>query len=192
MFSARIVCIASLCLAAPGAHALGAGDIAFTAFNADEDGWAIVALTDLAAGSTVYFSDSNWNGSSFGSAEGMHTWSTGASVITASEISAMSGAAVTTPSPVTEMRAGSSAKAGLASARETARSGARGRRIRCPFSCAFVICKVCIPHAADKGELPGFSFPSAESRPKLAQPRSSACRDISGCASAWPRTRRTA
>jgi len=86
MFSARIVCIASLCLAAPGAHALGAGDIAFTAFNADEDGWAIVALTDLAAGSTVYFSDSNWNGSGFGSAEGMHTWTTGASIIAAGTV----------------------------------------------------------------------------------------------------------
>lgn len=86
MSSARMLCIASLCLAAPGAHALMAGDIAFSAFNADEDGWAIVALTDLAAGSTIYFSDSNWNGSGFGSAEGMHTWNTGASIIAAGTV----------------------------------------------------------------------------------------------------------
>lgn len=86
MSSARMLCIASLCLAAPGAHALMAGDIAFSAFNADEDGWAVVALTDLAAGSTIYFSDSNWNGSGFGSAEGMHTWNTGASIIAAGTV----------------------------------------------------------------------------------------------------------
>lgn len=86
MSSARMLCIASLCLAAPGAHALMAGDIAFSAFNADEDGWAIVALTDLAAGSTIHFSDSNWNGSGFGSAEGMHTWNTGASLIAAGTV----------------------------------------------------------------------------------------------------------
>ena len=86
MFSARMLCIASLCLSAPGAHALGTGDIAFTAFNTDEDGWAVVALTDLAAGSTIYFTDSNWNGAAFTSAEGFHTWQTGASVIAAGTV----------------------------------------------------------------------------------------------------------
>lgn len=86
MFSARMLCIASLCLSAQGAHALGAGDIAFTAFNADEDGWAIVALTDLAADSTIYFTDSNWDGAAFTSAEGFHTWQTGAAVIVAGTV----------------------------------------------------------------------------------------------------------
>lgn len=86
MFSARMLCIASLCLSAQGAHALGAGDIAFTAFNADEDGWAIVALTDLAANSTIYFTDSNWDGATFTSAEGFHTWQTGAGIIAAGTV----------------------------------------------------------------------------------------------------------
>lgn len=86
MFSARKLLFASLCLSTPNVFALGAGDIAFTAFNADEDGWAIVALTDLGAHSTLYFSDSNWNGSAFTSAEGFHTWDTGAGVIAAGTV----------------------------------------------------------------------------------------------------------
>ncbi|MFX6601400.1 hypothetical protein ABTG86_19985, partial [Acinetobacter baumannii] len=65
---------------------LGAGDIAFTAFNADEDGWAIVALTDLAANSTIYFTDSTWDGATFTSAEGFHTWQTGAGIIAAGTV----------------------------------------------------------------------------------------------------------
>ena len=86
MFSARKLLFTSLCLSAPSVFALGAGDIAFTAFNADEDGWAIVALTDLGAHSTLYFSDSSWNGSAFASAEGFHTWDTGAALITAGTV----------------------------------------------------------------------------------------------------------
>lgn len=86
MSSARLWFIASLCLAAPGAHALVAGDIAFSAFNTDEDGWAIVALTDLSADSIIRFTDSNWNGSGFTSAEGFHTWTTGAEVIAAGTV----------------------------------------------------------------------------------------------------------
>ncbi|HEY9191812.1 MAG TPA: hypothetical protein VIO81_02965 [Methyloversatilis sp.] len=86
MFSARKLLFASLCLSAPNAFALGAGDIAFTAFNADEDGWAIVALADLGAHSTLYFSDSSWNGSAFTSAEGFHTWDTGTTIITAGTV----------------------------------------------------------------------------------------------------------
>ena len=86
MFSARMLCIASLCLSAQGAQALEKGDIAFTAFNADEDGWAIVALTDLAANSTIYFTDSNWDGAAFTSSEGFHTWQTGAGIIAAGTV----------------------------------------------------------------------------------------------------------
>ena len=86
MFSARKLLFTSLCLSAPSVFALGAGDIAFTAFNADEDGWAIVALTDLGSHSTLYFSDSSWNGSAFTSAEGFHTWDTGAAIITAGTV----------------------------------------------------------------------------------------------------------
>jgi hypothetical protein len=56
------------------AFALGTGDIAFTAFNADEDGFAIVTFVDLVAGTTIHFSDNEWNGSAFNTGEGQHTW----------------------------------------------------------------------------------------------------------------------
>lgn len=86
MLSARTLLFASLCLSAQNTYALGAGDIAFTALNADEDGWAIVALTVLDADSTLYFSDSNWDGAAFSSAEGFHTWNTGSSAIGAGTV----------------------------------------------------------------------------------------------------------
>lgn len=86
MLSARTLLFASLCLSAQNTFALGAGDIAFTALNADEDGWAIVALTGLDADSTLYFSDSNWDGAAFSSAEGFHTWNTGGTAISAGTV----------------------------------------------------------------------------------------------------------
>lgn len=91
MTSARLLCLASLCLAAPGANALVAGDIAFTSFNADEDGWSIVALTELAADSVVRFTDSNWDGSAFASAEGFHLWNTGSESIAAGTVVRFTG-----------------------------------------------------------------------------------------------------
>lgn len=86
MSSARLLCAASFCLVAPGAHALTTGDIAFTAFNADEDGWAIVALTELAPDSIIRFTDSNWDGAAFTSAEGFHVWNTGTEAILAGTV----------------------------------------------------------------------------------------------------------
>ena len=62
MLSARKLLAVSLCLSAQHTFALSTGDIAFTALNTDEDGWAIVTLADLAADSTIYFTDSNWGG----------------------------------------------------------------------------------------------------------------------------------
>ncbi len=56
------------------AFAIGQGDIAFTAFNADEDGFAIVTFVDLVAGTTIHFSDNEWNGTAFNTGEGQHTW----------------------------------------------------------------------------------------------------------------------
>lgn len=43
--------------AALPASALTTGDFAFTAFNADEDGWSLVTFVDIAANTQVYFSD---------------------------------------------------------------------------------------------------------------------------------------
>lgn len=78
-------------LAAP-AHALSAGDLAFTAFNADEDGWAMVTLVDLAPNTVVFFSDNEWNGAAvgaggtFNTGESFHRWDSGSGVIAAGTV----------------------------------------------------------------------------------------------------------
>jgi len=66
--------VASLC--GSSAMALDAGGLAFTAFNADEDGWAVVALTDIAAGSAIHFTERGWDGLSgqFLGGEASYTW----------------------------------------------------------------------------------------------------------------------
>lgn len=58
------------------AFALGPGDLAFTAFNADEDGWAVVALTNLAPGTMIHFTERPWDGSAgqFLGGEATYTW----------------------------------------------------------------------------------------------------------------------
>ncbi len=60
--------------------ALQLGDIAFTAFNADRDALAFVALKNIPAGEVIYFNDNEWNGGTIGAAgafntgEGVITW----------------------------------------------------------------------------------------------------------------------
>ena len=82
----------ALAVLAGGAHAIGTGDIAFTSFNADEDGFSIVALADIAANTTIYFNDNEWNGSAIGAGgafntgEGYHTWNVGAATIAAGTV----------------------------------------------------------------------------------------------------------
>ncbi len=73
-------------LAAAQAHALTAGDLAFTSFNADEDGFSMVALADIAAHTTVYFSDNEWTGSAFNTGESFSKWLSGASAISAGSV----------------------------------------------------------------------------------------------------------
>lgn len=64
----------------PPPSALQTGDIAFTAFNADRDAIAFVALDTIPAGEVIYFSDNEWNGSAIGAGgafntgEGLVTW----------------------------------------------------------------------------------------------------------------------
>ncbi|TAE75796.1 MAG: hypothetical protein EAZ65_09395 [Verrucomicrobia bacterium] len=60
-------------------HALTAGGIAFTSFNADRDALAFVALEAIAAGEVIYFNDNEWNGSPIGSGG---TFNTGEGVVT--------------------------------------------------------------------------------------------------------------
>ncbi|MBL8382714.1 MAG: PEP-CTERM sorting domain-containing protein [Burkholderiales bacterium] len=79
-------------LASFNAAALTAGDLSFTAFNADEDGWAMVAFTDIAANTTLFITDNEWNGSAIGAGgafntgESHHRWVSGGSVIGAGTV----------------------------------------------------------------------------------------------------------
>ena len=67
--------------------ALGAGDLVFTAFNADEDGFAMVAFAGIAANTTVYFGDNEWNGSNaFNTGESYTRWVSGANAIAAGTV----------------------------------------------------------------------------------------------------------
>ncbi len=85
-FSLIAAAAAALVSQSAGA-ALGTGDLVFTAFNADEDGWAMVTFTDIAAGTTVYFTDNEWNGSNaFNTGESYHRWTSGTSVIAAGTV----------------------------------------------------------------------------------------------------------
>ena len=72
--------------AALPASALTTGDIAFTAFNADEDGFAMVALASVAANTKVYFSDNEWSGTAFNTGESFSSWVSGAAVINAGTV----------------------------------------------------------------------------------------------------------
>ncbi|HEY0955349.1 MAG TPA: PEP-CTERM sorting domain-containing protein [Roseateles sp.] len=66
--------------------AITAGDVAFTALNADEDGWALVTFVDIVANTTIYFTDNEWNGSAFNTGESYHRWVSGASTIAAGSV----------------------------------------------------------------------------------------------------------
>ena len=77
----------ALLAASAQAQALTTGDMAFTSFNADDDGWAMVTFVDIAANTTIYFSDNEWNGSAFVDAnEHALEWNTGAATITAGSV----------------------------------------------------------------------------------------------------------
>lgn len=86
------VIAAAAALAALNANALVAGDVAFTSFNADEDGFSLVALSSIAANTTIYFGDNEWNGSAIGSGgafnagESYSKWVSGSSVIAAGTV----------------------------------------------------------------------------------------------------------
>jgi uncharacterized protein (TIGR03382 family) len=77
-------------LAACGAaHAsLSAGSIAFTLYNTDaNDDFSFVALAPIAGGTTIYFRDDEWNGTSFNDAnESTLSWTAPASGVAAGEV----------------------------------------------------------------------------------------------------------
>ncbi|MBT0962751.1 PEP-CTERM sorting domain-containing protein [Denitromonas iodatirespirans] len=73
-------------VALPAAAAPVAGDLAFVAINADEDGFALASFVDLTAGTQLFVTDNEWNGSMLGaggaftSGEGVLSWTLGSAV----------------------------------------------------------------------------------------------------------------
>ncbi|WP_372756562.1 choice-of-anchor I family protein [Mariniflexile sp.] len=66
---------------------LNTGDMAFIAFNADgDDDFAMVTFVDIPANTTIYFTDSEWNGTAFGTDENDFYWNSGANIITAGTV----------------------------------------------------------------------------------------------------------
>lgn len=69
-----------------------AGDIIFTAFNADEDGFTLTTFKDIDANTSIFFTDNEWNGSTIGaggafnSGESYSKWVSGANVISAGSV----------------------------------------------------------------------------------------------------------
>ena len=82
----KLVLTAALLAATSANAALNTGDLAFTAFNADEDGWALTSFVDIAANTTVYFTDNEWNGTAFNTGESFSSWLSGPASILAGTV----------------------------------------------------------------------------------------------------------
>ena len=82
----KLVIVAALLAASNANAALNTGDIAFTAFNADEDGWALTTFVDIAANTKIFFSDNEWNGTAFNTGESFSSWTSGTSIVSAGSV----------------------------------------------------------------------------------------------------------
>jgi hypothetical protein len=88
----RFSVLTALLISTASSHAaLQPGDIAFTSFNADEDGFSVVALRDVAPFTSVYFTENEWNGGApgsggFNSGEGTYAWVSGADPVPAGAV----------------------------------------------------------------------------------------------------------
>lgn len=70
-----------------GVLAQGAGDLAFTGFDADgNDNFAVVTFVNIPANTTIYFADKGWTGSAFATTEGTLTWNSGEALIPAGTV----------------------------------------------------------------------------------------------------------
>ncbi len=66
---------------------LAKGDVAFTSFNADEDGFSIVTFVNIPANTIIYFTDNEaLTPASFNTGESYLQWNTGTAVITAGTV----------------------------------------------------------------------------------------------------------
>lgn len=83
--------VLALLLAVSGASAhalpnLNTGDIAFTSFNADEDGLSFVTFTKINANTQIYFSDNEYTSTGFNTGESFARWNSGSSDIAAGTV----------------------------------------------------------------------------------------------------------
>ena len=117
--------ILALALAAAGfnAHALTTGDIAFSSFNADEDGLSFVTFTSVAANTSIYFTDNEWSGSAFNTGESYNVWNSGATAIDAGTVVRFSAYDKTTLSAsvgsLSRLSVAASSNWGIANSNET-------------------------------------------------------------------------
>jgi hypothetical protein len=88
--SLSLCLLAALAFMAHGSarsQALKPGDLMFSTYNTQQDGWALVALVDLAPGATVYFTDNAWNPvSGFAPGGGFERWVSGPARIAAGTV----------------------------------------------------------------------------------------------------------
>ncbi|RYZ15534.1 MAG: hypothetical protein EOP49_52935, partial [Sphingobacteriales bacterium] len=84
----RFTLLSLLCFAAASqAQLTQPGDIAFVGFNADgDDDIAFVTLRDITPATNIYFCDSEWNGTGFGTDEGDFTWTSPGTTVPAGSI----------------------------------------------------------------------------------------------------------
>jgi hypothetical protein len=83
----KLFALAAIAAAATApAHALTTGDIAFTAFNADEDGLSFVALADIAANTTIFFGDNEFVSGAFNTGESYTQWVSGGNMVAAGTV----------------------------------------------------------------------------------------------------------
>lgn len=54
--------------------ALNPGDLLFVGWDSDNDDISFITTTDIAAGEIIYFTDDEWNGSSFFGSEQLMEW----------------------------------------------------------------------------------------------------------------------
>ena len=78
--------LAAVAAATAPACALGTGDLAFTSFNADEDGFSMVTFVDIAAGTKVFFTDNEFVAGAFNSGESYSSWTSGTAQVSAGTV----------------------------------------------------------------------------------------------------------
>ena len=78
----HLLVLSAVAAATAPACALGTGDLAFTAYNADEDGISMVTFVNIAAGTNVVFTDNAFVGGAFNTGERYDDWTSGAAHFT--------------------------------------------------------------------------------------------------------------